>query len=82
MNKVVKHIGDETTNKHNVKNKPIYNIIILFMYLFVYTKYLVLVKQQTNLLSQVFTQKPNATQYFILVIYMERNTILKTQCPL
>ena len=52
------------------------------MYLFVYTKYLVLVKQQTNFLSQVFTQKPNATQDFILVIYMERNTILKTQCPL
>ena len=38
INKVVKLIGDETTNKHSVKNKPIYNIIILFMYLFVYTQ--------------------------------------------
>ena len=38
LNKVVKLIGDETTNKHNVKNKPIYNIIILFMYFYVYTE--------------------------------------------
>ena len=37
LNKVVKLIGDETTNKHNVKNKPIYNIIfIVHVFLCIY----------------------------------------------
>ena len=37
LNKVVKLIGDETTKQAQCKHAPIYNIIILFMYFYVYT---------------------------------------------